>query len=82
MEGVTELAEEVFHLPVSLGRPRDLNGLDGILQNPAYATCSGLLSYASRRMQEGRSQNHQKRNAMQKAVHTVGAWMRKTYDSI
>ena len=82
MEGVTELAEEVFHLPVSLGRPRDLLGLDGILHNPAYATCSGLLSYASRQMQNGRTHNHHKRNTMQKAVHSLGAWMRKSYDSI
>ncbi|MCY3884870.1 MAG: cell division protein FtsA [Gammaproteobacteria bacterium] len=82
MEGVTELAEEVFNLPVSLGRPRNLHGLEGILQNPAYATCSGLLSYASRQKQEGRSHNHQKRSAMQKTMHTLGSWMRKTYDSI
>lgn len=82
MEGVIELTEEVFHLPVSLGRPRDLHGLDGILHNPAYATCSGLLSYASRQMQNGRSHSHTKRTPMQKAMHSVGSWMRKTYDSI
>ncbi|MCY4142486.1 MAG: cell division protein FtsA [Gammaproteobacteria bacterium] len=82
MEGVVELAEEVFHLPVSLGRPRNISGLDEILQNPAYATCSGLLAFAERQKLENRSGNQQKQSAIRRSMRSLGTWMRRTYDSI
>lgn len=45
MEGVIELAEEIFHMPVTLGVPRHVAGLRDIVQNPIYATGVGLLQY-------------------------------------
>ena len=48
MEGVTELAEEIFSLPVSLGVPRNIAGHDAIVRNSAYSTSAGLLAYASK----------------------------------
>ena len=49
IEGVVELAEEIFHKPVSIGVPRDVKGLADIVRNPIYATGVGLLQYARRR---------------------------------
>lgn len=46
MEGVIELAEEVFHMPVRLGTPQYISGLADVVRNPIYATCVGLLLYA------------------------------------
>ena len=45
MEGAVELAEEIFHMPVSLGAPRNVAGLKDIVRNPVYATSVGLLQY-------------------------------------
>ncbi len=45
MEGVIELAEEVFHMPVRLGLPQYVNGLSEVVRNPIYATGVGLLIY-------------------------------------
>jgi cell division protein FtsA len=45
IEGVIELAEEVFHMPVSIGMPKHLAGLKDIVRNPVYATGVGLLQY-------------------------------------
>ena len=45
IEGVIELAEEIFHMPVSIGMPRHLAGLKDIVRNPVYATGVGLLQY-------------------------------------
>ena len=45
IEGVVELAEEIFHKPVSIGLPRNVNGLSDIVRNPVYATGVGLLLY-------------------------------------
>ncbi len=48
MEGVTELAEEVFHLPVRLGKPQNVIGLSDVAQNPIHATGTGLLLFGHR----------------------------------
>ncbi len=45
MEGVPELAEEIFHMPVRIGVPQDIRGLTDIVRNPIYATSVGLLQY-------------------------------------
>jgi cell division protein FtsA len=52
MEGVIELAEEIFHMPVSLGSPRGVAGLKDIVRNPVYATGVGLLQYGKQREEE------------------------------
>jgi cell division protein FtsA len=54
MEGVIELAEEIFHMPVRLGAPQNIRGLSDIVNNPIYSTGVGLLIYAMKQQQEGR----------------------------
>jgi cell division protein FtsA len=48
MEGMIDLAEEVFHMPVRLGLPQYVGGLAGVVQNPIYATGVGLVLYGAR----------------------------------
>jgi cell division protein FtsA len=45
MEGLIELAEEVFHMPVRLGLPQGIQGLVDVVRNPIHATGVGLLLY-------------------------------------
>ncbi|MCB1867376.1 MAG: cell division protein FtsA [Gammaproteobacteria bacterium] len=45
MEGLIELAEEIFHMPVRLGVPRYVTGLVDVVSNPIYATGVGLLLF-------------------------------------
>jgi len=52
MEGVIELGEEIFHMPVSLGLPRSVAGLRDIIRNPVYATGVGLLLFGKEREEE------------------------------
>jgi len=52
MEGVAELAEEIFHMPVRIGMPVEVNGLVDIVRNPTYSTAVGLLLYGMRQTQE------------------------------
>jgi cell division protein FtsA len=55
MEGAIELAEEVFHVPVRLGIPQQVNGLSDVVRNPIFSTGVGLLQYArDNRMPAGR----------------------------
>jgi cell division protein FtsA len=46
MEGAIELAEEIFHVPVRLGLPTQVEGLGEVIRNPIYSTGVGLLQYA------------------------------------
>ena len=43
LQGMTELGEEVFHLPVRVGVPAYAGGLADIVRSPRYATAVGLL---------------------------------------
>ena len=54
MEGMVDLAEEIFHMPVRLGIPQYVGGLSGVVHNPIYATGVGLVLYGAR-SREGRS---------------------------
>jgi cell division protein FtsA len=46
MEGAIELAEEIFHVPVRLGVPVQVDGLGEVIRNPIYSTGVGLLQFA------------------------------------
>ncbi|MDZ7750775.1 MAG: cell division protein FtsA [Gammaproteobacteria bacterium] len=45
MEGLMDLAEEVFHMPVRVGKPQGVAGLSEVVRNPIYATGVGLLLF-------------------------------------
>lgn len=62
MEGVVELAEEIFHMPVRLGSPHDVNGLSDIVDNPIYSTGVGLLIYGMQQQREGGKRSRQRRD--------------------
>ncbi len=53
MEGVVELAEEIFHMPVRLACPQAVSGMTEVVNNPIYATGVGLLIYGFRQMDLG-----------------------------
>lgn len=53
MEGLIDLAEEVFHMPVRLGVPQGVTGLVDVIRNPIHATGAGLLLFG-RSMRGGR----------------------------
>ncbi len=49
MEGAVELAEEIFHMPVRLGVPYNVRGLESVIHNPIYSTAVGLLLYGAQK---------------------------------
>ncbi|MBI1921208.1 MAG: cell division protein FtsA [Geobacter sp.] len=48
LEGMPELAEQVFNLPVRRGLPHNIGGLTDVVNSPAYATGVGLVVYGSK----------------------------------
>jgi cell division protein FtsA len=53
MQGMVELGEEVFHMPVRLGVPRYAGALAEVVRNPRYATAVGLLMEGKAQMDRG-----------------------------
>ena len=52
VEGVIELAEEIFHLPVRLGVPKGVTGLTEVVCSPTNATGVGLLLFGHQQMRD------------------------------
>lgn len=47
MDGICEMAESVFNVPVRIGEPHNIGGLKDIVKNPSYATGVGLVIFGS-----------------------------------
>ena len=54
VNGVIELAEQVFQLPVRLGSPQNIGGMVEVTNNPIYATGVGLLLTGYQHYQQGK----------------------------
>jgi len=69
MEGVVELAEEIFHTPVRIGMPQNMLGLTDIVKNPIYSTGVGLLHYGLKRQVAGVVRGGARQRKPQREVH-------------
>lgn len=52
LEGVTELGEQVFNMPVRRGVPIGIGGLTDVVNSPLYATGVGLVLYGHQNKSE------------------------------
>jgi len=48
LEGLAEVADRIFDLPIRCGPPSGVGGLVDVVANPAYATAVGLVLHAHR----------------------------------
>ena len=69
IEGLVDLAEEVFHMPVRLGMPQSVLGLVDVVRNPIYATGVGLLLF-------GKKNSEQRLSEMPSGTGVKGVWAR------
>jgi cell division protein FtsA len=53
MQGVPELAEQIFDLPVRRGAPWGIGGLADVVKSPIYSTAVGLARYGARGQRSG-----------------------------
>ena len=74
LEGVPELAEQVFNLPVRRGTPIGIGGLVDLVNSPMYATGVGLVLYGSRSKAQSRFRVGEK-NIFSKVTHRMKEWI-------
>lgn len=79
MEGVVELAEEIFHMPVRVGFPQAIQGLNDIVRNPIYATGVGLLLYAAEHQEEGGTTANRAKESGESLIEKVKGWFESNF---
>ena len=73
LEGIVELAEEVFQVPVRRGIPSGIEGLSEIVKSPVHAAGAGLLLFAAKQ-QQGRLRQFVGRGLFSRLYHRVRDW--------
>ncbi|MDG2272416.1 MAG: cell division protein FtsA [Halioglobus sp.] len=80
MEGVMELAEEIFHMPVRVGYPQTVRGLNDIVRNPIYATSVGLLQYGMAHRNDGGAGSSAKSNSGGESIWSrAKVWLQNNF---
>lgn len=78
MEGLIDLAEEVFHMPVRLGIPQRVNGLSDVVKNPVHATGVGLLQFGDQAV-PGYEFGQSAVNSFQQVLQRMKAWFQGNF---
>ncbi len=78
MQGMVELGEEIFHMPVRVGQPSYSGGLAEVVRHPRYSTAMGLLieGMEQHRMQEiARAQT----GSFQQLIDRMKVWFKGNF---
>ena len=74
MTGLGNLASDILNMPVTLGKPQALWGLDDELRTPEFSTGIGLVQTAFH--DENLYGFHTARAQKESALGRIGSWMR------
>ncbi|HLC21656.1 MAG TPA: cell division protein FtsA, partial [Candidatus Methylomirabilis sp.] len=74
MEGVPELAEQLFDLPVRLGMPTGVGGLKEVVSSPMYSTGVGLVLYGADHRDQRSFGTHSERTLVDKVIKRMVQW--------
>ncbi len=74
MEGVPELAEQLFDLPVRLGIPSGVGGLKEVVSSPMYATGVGLVLYGATHLDQPRLSRSSEQGLVDKIIKRMKQW--------
>ncbi len=74
IEGIVELAEQVFGLPVRIGYPMGIGGLKDVVMSPKYATAVGLLIYGAKKENFATSFRIRERNVFDRLLSKMKNW--------
>lgn len=78
LEGMPELAEQIFNQPVRRGIPKGIGGLVEVVKSPLYATGVGLVLYGSRH-QGARIFRNREDNVYHKVKERMKEWIEEIF---
>jgi cell division protein FtsA len=80
MDGIVELAERIFDLPVRVGTPQGVKGLVDVVNSPLYATGAGIVCFGAKNRfsgKEGRFKEN--RNLFGRFFGRIQKWTREYF---
>jgi len=78
IEGMMELAEEIFHLPVRLGVPNYNGSLSEVVKNPIYSTAIGLIQFGHANRSQI-SQINQQTSPFKSMLERMKSWFKGSF---
>lgn len=78
MQGMVELGEEIFHMPVRLGLPMYKGNLEEVIQTPRYSTAIGLVMVGA----EEHLRHHKTRlkdNSAKQVLARMKGWFQENF---
>jgi len=78
LEGMPELAEFIFEMPVKRGVPQNIGGLRDVVNSPKFATAVGLLKYGARNIQKSKFPIREK-NIYDKVRGSMRSWIKDLF---
>jgi cell division protein FtsA len=73
LQGIEDLAERIFEMPVRRGLPRQLAGIRDAVEDPRYATAAGLVLFA--RDNNGRREGVEEPRLLERLTSPVRRWL-------
>jgi cell division protein FtsA len=77
MQGMVELGEEIFHMPVRVGIPRYAGALAEVLRTPRHATGVGLLYEGVAQMEQGKLSRQS--GSMKAVLGRMREWFQRNF---
>jgi cell division protein FtsA len=78
LDGIVDLAEQVFNLPVRVGCPSGITGLVDVVNSPMFATGVGLVCYGSRHLTRNDFQRGSE-NVFNKISYRMKGWIKEFF---
>jgi cell division protein FtsA len=79
IDGVCELAEQLFDMPVRLGYPMGISGLVDVVNSPVYATGVGLVLWGARNKSVDLGAAYQPGGALNRVVGKMKQWFAEAF---
>ena len=76
LQGVTEMAEQVFGSPARVGYPQGISGLIEIVNQPMYATAVGLVLYGAKASRKGKKFRIRDSNIFHRVMARMKRWFK------
>ena len=76
LQGIPEMAEQIFDSPARTGYPQSISGLVEVVNKPMYATAVGLVLYGAQRTQEGKKFRIRDTNIFGRVMDRMKKWFK------
>lgn len=77
LKGISDVAEQVFNMPVRIGSPMNIGGLVDAVNSPMYATGVGLIFYGSRNQSKNGFNIRSNGNIFGKVIEKMKSWFQE-----